>query len=410
MTAVSLKSLTVMCFSVLYSSFACLAGEPILRISGRRKKTQLDLQQLRRVLIVQLDEIGDVVMTTPLLREARRNLPNSKISLLVTSTTFNLVECCPYVDEVLDFGQIRSGGVNAIKAPLKSLRAARRQLWKRQFDLAIVPRWDEDVHQAIFAAYFSGSTFRLGYSERVNERKALLNKGYDRLLSHPILDRSIQHEVDHDLGVLTLLDADIQSHDLELWTTSLDEQRAIEIVAEASTERSKIRVAFCPGAAAANRMWPIAGYLELGKRLQKEYGAHIFVIGGPSDTQLGKTICSSIGEGVTDLTGRTTLRETYALLKRCHLYIGSDTGPMHIAAAAQIPVIEISCHPKDGRTDSVNAPERVGPRTPVRVILQPESAMPQCSDECIGKMPHCITQITVKDVYFAVRSVLSSDL
>jgi len=96
-----------------------------------------------------------------------------------------------------------------------------------------------------------------------------------------------------------------------------------------------------------------------------------------------------------------------ALLKRCRLYIGHDTGAMHIAAAVGVPVVEISCHPKTGSPYSWNAPERFGPwGVPCRV-LRPERPLPPCREECDAREPHCITQITAEEVLEAAESLLA---
>jgi len=81
---------------------AYLLGEPFFWYKGRRLHgSTLDMAGIKRVLVVRLDQIGDVVMTTPFLRELRGNLPNAWITLVVNPSILNLVENCPYVDEVL---------------------------------------------------------------------------------------------------------------------------------------------------------------------------------------------------------------------------------------------------------------------------------------------------------------------
>ena len=322
-----MKSATALIFSLLYSYAAYILGEPWFRLFGRRKKvTKINLAQVERVLVIRLDEIGDVVISTPLLRELRRNLPKARISLLVNSVTYNLVEHCPYVDEILNSGPVAVGGIHVIKVPIRSLRVAAQRLWSRRFDLAIIPRWDEDVHQATFTGYFSGAPLRLGYSEKVNPRKSWHNKGHDRLLTHAIVDTSVKHELEHNLDILKFLGGKVEEAALELWDTERDNEFAEKTLREASVEPGKTLIAFCPGAAALKRTWPVSGFFELGRWLQKRYNAHIVVIGGPNDRNLGRELYLKIGDGITDVTGRATLRQTYSLLKRAHLYVGGDTG------------------------------------------------------------------------------------
>lgn len=77
-------------------------GEPLFWLMGLRGKgEEINLSRIRRVLVVRLDDIGDMVLTTPFLRELRRNIPKSWITLVVKPRVYNLVETCPYVNEVL---------------------------------------------------------------------------------------------------------------------------------------------------------------------------------------------------------------------------------------------------------------------------------------------------------------------
>jgi len=85
-------------------SFARAIGEPILRRAERfAPSEEIQLSELRRVMMIRLDEIGDLVLMTPFLRELRRSLPQAWISLVVKPGCFNLMEQCPYVQEVLTF-------------------------------------------------------------------------------------------------------------------------------------------------------------------------------------------------------------------------------------------------------------------------------------------------------------------
>ena len=404
----TLKSLTALVVSLLYSNIVYLLCEPWFRILGRRTKARdLKLAQIARVLVVRLDEIGDVVLTVPFLRELRKNLPHANIVLLVSSATYNLVEHCPYVDEVLNNGPVAAGGIDVVKVPIKSLVIAARHLWKRRFDLAISPRWDEDIHQATFTQYFSGAPLRVGYSEKVNPRKSLHNKGRDRLLTHPLMESALKHEVAHNLDIVRFLDGKIDETTLELWGTEEDYGVAERILGEGGFNPSYPLTVLCPGAAAAKRMWPASRFAELGRCLAKRYGGHVLLIGGPRDTALGQELRAGLGHCAIDATGKTTLRQTYALLRKSDLYVGGDTGPMHIAAAARRPVVEISCHPRSGSRESVNSPERLGPWGTPHAVIQPARPIQPCSAECSAKSSHCITQITVAEVMQAAEKLLA---
>ena len=128
---------------------------------------------------MRLDEIGDVVMTTPFLRELRRNLPGAWITLAVKPSLFNLVELCPYVNEVLTYEKElqKSVAFALLRHHWRDIKSAVAFSRKQPYDLAIVPRWDTDYYNASYLAYFSGAPWRIGYSESVTECKAILVEG-----------------------------------------------------------------------------------------------------------------------------------------------------------------------------------------------------------------------------------------
>ena len=383
-------------------------GELLFGLLGFRcKGKDIVLSKLKRILVVRLDEIGDVVMTTSFLRELRRNLPDAWITLVIKPAVYNLVELCPYVNEILTFDWNIQGRFQQIKLHKRALNFAWKHLWKRRFSLAIIPRWDFDHCHATFVTYFSGATWRLGYSENVIAHKKQANENFDLLLTHIINDNTLKHEVEHNLDVISFLGGTIQEEQLEIWLGTEDEAFADQILNSNRVSHNDILFAFGIGAGEFKRMWSISNFIELGIWLKGNYDARILVIGGLKEKLLGEELQQQLGNAVINVAGLSTLRQTGALLKRCHIYIGNDAGQMHLAVAAQIPVIEISCHPLDGLPLHSNSPRRFGPWKVPNVILQPEKATEPCSGACISKQAHCILGVPVHQVKDAVVTLLS---
>lgn len=392
---------------VLSPEGTVLYCEPLFRCMGYRQSTVMfDLSQVRRVLVIRLDEIGDVVLTTPFLRELRRNLPEAWITLVVKPQVYNLVELCPYVDEVLTYDWRAKGRWADLRRHGRALRLAWRHLWQRRFDLAILPRWDTDYYHGTFLLYFSGALWRVGYSETVNERKRRNNKGFDRLLTHPLNDSELKHEVEHNLDVIRYLGGQVQDDRLELWLSAEDESFAERFLTNHGVKPGDLLVGLAPGAGASKRMWPIDRFAQLGFWLQEAYNARLLVVGGPGEVPLGKDLERALGASVVNAVGRTTLRQAAALLKCCRLFVGNDAGPMHLAAAVGVPVVELSCHPRSGSSWSVNSPLRFGPWGSSHTVLQPSTPRPPCLEECVAKSSHCIWGITVEQVEQAVARQL----
>jgi heptosyltransferase-2 len=232
---------------------------------------------------------------------------------------------------------------------MRALDLAWKRLWHRRFDLAIVPRWDADIYHAAFVAYSSGATWRLVYSEHVNESKSELNRGYDQLFTHILEDKTLKHEVEHSLEIVRYLGGAGEEERLEVWLSPEDQAMAENLLQSHQVSPDDLLIALCPGAGDLRRMWPLGNFVELGTWLKKKYSASLLVVGGGGEEYLGRELEHQLGGTVINSVGRTTLREACALLEHCQLYIGNDTGAMHLASAAGVSVIEISCHPLNGR-------------------------------------------------------------
>jgi ADP-heptose:LPS heptosyltransferase len=385
-----------------------ILGETFFWLSGlRRKGRELDFPQAERVLVVRLDEIGDVVMTAPCLRELRRLKPDAWIMLVVKPAAYNLVERCPYVNEVLTYDSNTREWRRELRRHGRALRLAWRHLWHRGFDLAILPRWDTDYYHGAFLTYFSGARWRVGYSENMNEDKRRDNAGLDRLFTHILQGSGLKHEVEHNLEVIRFLGGAVQEDRLELWLSAEDEVFAEETLKARGVRRGDLLIAFGLGAGVRKRMWSLANFVKLGRQLTNGIGARIIAVGGHGEESLGQEFYRQIGDTAIDVVGKTSLRQTGALLKRCRLFVGNDAAPMHMAAAAGVPVVEISCHPQDGSPSHYNSPARFGPWGVPHLILQPESALDGCSRECIAAYAHCISSISVERVNEAVVTLLS---
>jgi len=361
------------------------------------------LADTKHVLIVRLDEIGDVVLTTPFLRELRRNFPNAKVSLVVKPAVVNLVERCPYVDAVLSYDWESERNLNVWRRHWRALRFSRR-FWRQDpIDLAILPRWDSDIYHGAFLAYFCAAIRRVTYSERVNEVKQRLNAGYDHLFTDIVTNGGVAHEVERNLNVLRFLGSSINSEQLELWLDGDDELFADRLLHRENTSGV---IALGIGKRDPRKMWPISNFVQVGTWLSDTFRARILVLGGQEEKPLAEQLSEELGNAVINAVGKTTLRQAAALLKRCQLYVGIDSGLMHIAAAAGVPVVAIFCHPRDGSPVHANAPQRFGPWGVPSTILQPEP-LPPCRDACVATEAHCILGVSVEMVKEAVMRQLA---
>lgn len=373
---------------------------------GRRSRavgSEIGVADARSILVVALAEIGDAVLLSPFLRELRHLAPHADITLVHRPAASPLYARCPFVDRRLTYEPRAARVLRPLVLPFRSLRFVRRMLRGRAFDVAIVPRWDTDHHFATAIAFWSGAARRVGYSEHVNARKAILNAGFDGLLTDAVPSGTALHEVERHLALLRYMGATPSGGPLELWLDDADEREVDEQLARSRVGSDAPRIAMLIGAADPKRRWPAERFASLAAGLHRRYPkAHVLIIGGSEDVGAQAAILEALQMPVVPLAGRLTLRQSAAALGRCVVAVGNDSGALHLAAAARVPCVEISCHPANGDVLHNNAPERFGPWGVPSSILRPGAPVPPCSTACVMRTPHCILGVEVDEVLAAV--------
>lgn len=385
---------------------------PTLWVAGwARKKPTAPVQRPPRILVTCLAGIGDFVLLTPFLRELRRNYRHSAITLVVSPNSTPIAIECPYVDRVLTFERCPNDPILSRPRNLGPFVDYLRYVTEfahgelvGHIDLAIQPKWDADPEFATLLTVLSQAPRRIGYEERASVTKRWCNFGQDRLFTDVLPANGVRHETERGLDVLRYLGGTVEQSAPELWTTVDDERNAASFLAQRGVPDDMPMVAFGIGGTQGRRHWPYYG--ELIESLQSRLAFTPLLLAGPSDRPLVERIVAARPNTVVanDLPLTTVLR----LLSRCAVFVGNDSGPMHLAATAQCPVVEVSCHPLGANPAHGNSPERFGPVTDRKTILRPTPAAPQCSDGCVAEVAHCIANVAVDAVATAVLQQLQS--
>lgn len=399
-----------------YARFALFAKHavPCLAIAAfHRSKASAAAQHPPRILVTRIAGIGDFVLLTPFLRELRRNFPSSHITLVVGRNSIQLAKSCPHVDEVLS---LDPGPRERIITQPRNVIPFLKYLWyvndfaKQHFagriDVAIQPCWDADTEWATLLTVLSGAATRIGYSEKASRQKSFSNFGQDLLFTDVMPPGPEQHESERSLDVLRRLGGTVEDSSSEIWWQPEEELEADAFLAQQGLLRDRNLFAFGIGAGHGRRLWPF--YAELIDLLSREFNFVPLLLAGRGEEGLIEVIRHSSPRAVplTDMP----LGSVAAVLSRCALFVGNDSGPMHIAAAAGLPVVEISCHPLGADPAHPNSPERFGPLARRRTILQPRPASENCRRSCIEDIAHCISLISPEDVAAAVAELLKLNL
>jgi heptosyltransferase-2 len=374
-----------------------------------RQKTASSHRHTQRMLVLQLADIGDVVLTSPFLRELRRCYPEAWISLVVQPGMHNLVEKCPYIDDIIpyDWGPSQKREKYLRGSPLWWIQAtgiARKNLWKHPLDTAISNRWNEDPCQAasLILMYTSGASRRVAYRAISSQKMRYGWRDFDRLITEGPVREIPKHEVEQQLDVLRYLGAEPEDTRLEVWISHEDKGFARKVLHESQIDQTNGLIAFAPGAAWVFRRWPAERFIELGKWLQDTYNVSVLIFAAKIEEDLACRVEKGLRKEKTlNLAGKTTLREMAAFFKHCKLFIGNDSGPLHIATAAGIPVIGFY---------GPGEYHRFKPWGKNQEALRLGLSCSPCSQNCLFDEPRCIRGITFDQVKNLLVQKMSSIL
>lgn len=374
------------------------------RVHIRRENFVLARNEAPRFLIFRLDSLGDLVMTTPLFRALKQPHRGSRCTVVVQEYYKPLLVTNPHVDEILTLPQVRPAWLPLC---IRRLLAATIFYWtrlrRRRFDYAISPRWDVDEHLATLLCSLTHTACRVGYSESTSAAKQRINRGFDRAFDVCLPPGPLRHEIQRNLAVAEALGAMASNTTLEIRLTNQDRDRAARLLAK--VEPSARLVAVGIGAASPSRQWPLERYAEALRKLAMDRHVLPVILCSAAELELARTLDSLLQRRSILLCG-APLREVCAVLKRCELFIGNDSGCAHLAAAMGCGVIVISRHPRDGDPNHFNSPVRFAPHGSHVRVLQPSTGLDDCREGCQSRQPHCITKVSVDEVVSAARVML----
>lgn len=385
--------------------------EPLFEGMGFRSGTEGSMSS---ILLINPGVIGDNILATPFLRELRRNRFSSRITLVTTPIAYPLMETCPYVNEVLSFEMPNFDRGDDFREALRRIAAfCRTHIWPHRYDMCMIIMWGGGALGARLLAYLSGIRERWGYSERVQNLYMPFefhpkDEGY--LMTHLVENRpEIIHEAERYLHLLEVMGLEVSEKRSELWLEAGDIRHVRELAGDFG--RDGILVAFSTGAGGAGRQYPVAQWIEAMGEIVR-LGGRILLIGGASEAEEGNYLLECLPAGkVLNLIGRTTVRESAAVIAEADLFMGNDSGMMHAAAALGKPIIAVYREAEDKEgvcTGVLSEFRRFEPYMADYIVLRPEHALPECRDKlcyggCASPAAHCIAQVRPEEVVEAFR-------
>ena len=322
------------------------------------------LENINKILLITLSNIGDVVLTTPVVDVLDRNFPNAAIDIMVGPNAADVFAKDKRINKTVVYDKYMK--ISRKFSFLLALRVS-------HYDLVV------DLKNTLFPfllnSRFSSSPFKKAPKDIVMMRERHLWK-------------------------LESLGLDVNNAKISLMHDESDKNYIDDLLKKNSLEVSGNDrvVCLCPGAKSHTKRWSKDKFIQLCERLTSELGCRIIFIGDESDKEIIKNITSNLTLNIFDFSGLTSIPQLGYLISKTSLLITNDSAPMHIAGSTDTPVIAIF-----GPTD----PDKYGPSSLGGSKVMRKSLECAPCEVALCKSNHeCMEQIGVDEVFNEARNLL----
>ena len=345
------------------------------------------------ILIIRLSAIGDVINVLPALRLLRSQFPNARITWLVEDRASEILRDHPDVDEVIIYPRKKwQSGILKVNKSLNIISESLsfyKRLRKNHYDLVI--DFQGNLKSAVMNL-ITGSGNRLGFGRGYCKEFNYLSTQYH---AYPVGKKI--HRIENNISLLKVLGIETKFLRPELPVSKEDEEYISEFINKKANPSLPI-IIIHPGTSkfGSFKQWSPPNYTLLADMILEKYDASIIFTWGPDDFDAVEEIIKNMKHKALPACETTSIKQLIALIKRATLFIGGDTGPLHIAAIMDIPVIGIY-GPKD--------PAIYGPYNGKAIVIKKDIPCSPCKKRTCGD-PICMTSILPKDVFRGVEKLM----
>jgi len=336
---------------------------------------------MKRILIVNVNWLGDVLFSTAVIRGLREKFPGAHIACMVVPRCREILDSNPRLNEIIIYDE--RGEHRGLLGTLRFIY----RLSTKNFDTAIL------LHRSFTRAlilFLAGIPLRIGY--RTPKRTWLLTDA----LRPPA--QLLLHRVDYYLNAAAPLGIDLANRQYEFFVSGRNRKKALALLEHEGIRHSDLLAALNPGGNWEPKRWPKEKFARLADELAGQLGVKVVITGSQRDAGLADGIASLAGKRPVNLCGRTTLKELACVFERANLVIANDSGPMHIGVAMGATTIALF-----GPT----SPDITGPIGKGRfaVLHKSKGCEIPCYDTSCADY-RCMEAITVEDVMKSARELL----
>lgn len=360
-------------------------------------------KEAARILVFRIGELGDTIIALPALRAIRERFPLAHLALLGNAdnrgrhvTPQQILPAQGLIDEWISYP---SDYRDTVFDRLNLLRKLRRGRYDTLVYLAPRIRSSRDVRRDLLFFRLAGI------------RSVIGQKGFVPLPTRsesPLAN--VEHEADHLLQRISLGGISGPSAGAAEFALDLTEEEGrsagvwwrehmnMVVSGDPGSDASGGAVGFGPGSKWASKVWPEERFIEVGRQLVQTLGIFPVIFGGPEDRKLGERLVNAWGRGA-NAAGELPVRQAAAALSRCRLYVGNDTGTMHLAAAVGTPCVVLM--------SALDWPGHWNPYGSGHMVLRRSVPCEGCLLKvCEREGMRCLKEIGVAEVVDACRKTL----
>ncbi len=350
------------------------------------------MTEFGNVLLIQLGDIGDVVLTTPTIRAVRETYPSARVSILVRRPFGNLLTADQNLYQIIEAGR----NYGTLTASLQENLLLARRLRTARYDLVIALRTGD---RSAILAFLTGAKVRIGRQEL--EKPFWYKHLFTRLLLNPPYAQPPVHPgADQSLRIVRALGIDTADSGPKLYLAPEDRNRALDLLRECGLTPGNRWVSINPCSRWKYKEWGYGKWAGIIDLLWQNHGLKAVLIGSPEEAGAAREIVASRKDRAFNLAGKTTLGELSALIAMSTLHLGVDSAAPHIAAAVGVPTLTVF---GPGNWKSWTIEDELHRLVTAEIPCVPCN-MKGCND---SEKSYCLDELSVDRVYAVAAALLT---
>ena len=344
------------------------------------------LKDVKNIVLIQLGDIGDVVLSLPSMRALRENFPYARLIVAVREKAGELITDCPWVDGMISVNQQKRSLFEEVRYQA-SFVAHLRQF---HFDLSVNLRLGD---RSAILSFLAGARQRISFYARDGQLWQNRVSTHLNLLEYEVG----QYVADYYSSLLAAYNVRTSDPLPQLEVPVKKLKQAEVLFVEEQVPPDLPIIALQPFSLWRYKELATPKYIDLIRGITSTWGFPVILVGSPEERVRASAIAEGSGAKVYNLAGKTSIGMLAAVLKACALFIGVDSAGMHIAAAVGTPTVSIF---------GPSSPASWAPRGPEHLVVHRDLPCVPCRQKgCEGnEQSRCLDELTVAEVMSAVAT------